>query len=62
LEELERSLRIAFWCVQVNEDKRPPMEEVVRVLDGTLNVDPPPAPFHLPFDPQENGSETESVV
>lgn len=62
LEELERSLRIAFWCIQVNEHRRPPMEEVVRVLDGTLNVDPPPPPFHLPFDPQENGSETESVV
>ncbi|XP_058738282.1 G-type lectin S-receptor-like serine/threonine-protein kinase SD3-1 [Vicia villosa] len=64
LEELERALRIAFWCVQVDERKRPSMEEVVRVLDGTLNVDPPPPPFDLAFDPQENCSESEieSVV
>jgi serine/threonine protein kinase len=63
-EELERALRIAFWCIQMDEHKRPSMEEVVRVLDGTLNVDPPPSPFHLPCIPQENGSESEleSVV
>ncbi|PNX94208.1 G-type lectin S-receptor-like serine/threonine-protein kinase [Trifolium pratense] len=63
-EELERALRIAFWCVQMDEHKRPPMEEVARVLDGTLNVDPPPSPFQLPCNPQENGSESEleSVV
>ncbi|CAK8543268.1 unnamed protein product [Lathyrus sativus] len=60
-DELERALRIAFWCVQLDEHKRPSMEEVVRVLDGTLNVDPPPPPFHLAFDPQENGSESEIV-
>ncbi|KAK7285574.1 hypothetical protein RJT34_20350 [Clitoria ternatea] len=61
-EELERSLRIAFWCLQVDERRRPSMDEVVRVLDGTLNVDPPPPPFVLQKpsqddDPQENGSE-----
>ncbi|KAH1194711.1 G-type lectin S-receptor-like serine/threonine-protein kinase SD3-1 [Glycine max] len=44
-EELERALRISFWwCLQMDERRRPSMEEVVRVLDGTLNVDPPPPP------------------
>ncbi|KAG4396232.1 hypothetical protein GLYMA_19G141367v4 [Glycine max] len=44
-EELERALRISFWwCLQMDERRRPSMEEVVRVLDGTLNVDPPPQP------------------
>ncbi|TKY62602.1 G-type lectin S-receptor serine/threonine-protein kinase SD3-1 [Spatholobus suberectus] len=62
-EELERALRISFWCLQMDERTRPSMEEVVRVLDGTLNVDPPPPPFvlHRPLqeddDPQGNGSE-----
>ena len=61
-EELERALRISFWCLQMDERRRPSMEEVVRVLDGTLNVDPPPPPFvlHRPLqedDPQENGSD-----
>ncbi|KAK9291073.1 hypothetical protein L1049_009260 [Liquidambar formosana] len=45
LEELERALRIAFWCLQVDERMRPQMGEVVKVLEGTLTVDPPPPPF-----------------
>nr|XP_029147312.1 G-type lectin S-receptor-like serine/threonine-protein kinase SD3-1 isoform X1 [Arachis hypogaea]XP_029147314.1 G-type lectin S-receptor-like serine/threonine-protein kinase SD3-1 isoform X1 [Arachis hypogaea] len=43
--ELERVLRIAFWCLQSNEHQRPSMEDVVAVLDGTLSIDPPPPPF-----------------
>ncbi|XP_052171810.1 G-type lectin S-receptor-like serine/threonine-protein kinase SD3-1 isoform X2 [Diospyros lotus] len=43
-EELERALRIAFWCLQVDEQMRPSMGEVVKVLEG-LAVDPPPPPF-----------------
>lgn len=45
LQELERALRIAFWCLQSNERMRPSMGEVVKVLEGTLTVDPPPPPF-----------------
>ncbi|KAF5750205.1 curculin-like lectin family protein [Tripterygium wilfordii] len=45
LEELERALRIAFWCVQADERMRPSMGEVVMVLEGTMTVDPPPPPF-----------------
>ncbi|KAK7278900.1 hypothetical protein RJT34_23939 [Clitoria ternatea] len=63
-EELERALRIAFWCLQMDERRRPSMGEVVRVLDGTLSVDPPPPPFafQIPLqvhDSEENGSELE---
>ncbi|KAL1312398.1 hypothetical protein HN51_039013 [Arachis hypogaea] len=49
--ELERVLRIAFWCLQSDERQRPSMLEVVRVLDGTLSVDPAPPPFsgHRPL-------------
>lgn len=42
---LERALRIAFWCLQSDERLRPSMGEVVKVLEGTLSVDPPPPPF-----------------
>ncbi|KAJ4904070.1 G-type lectin S-receptor-like serine/threonine-protein kinase SD3-1 [Raphanus sativus] len=45
VEEVERVLRICFWCVQVDERLRPSMGEVVKVLEGTLSVDPPPPPF-----------------
>ncbi|XP_028774443.1 G-type lectin S-receptor-like serine/threonine-protein kinase SD3-1 [Neltuma alba] len=44
-EELERALRIIFWCLQMDERRRPSMGEVARVLDGILNVDLPPPPF-----------------
>lgn len=63
-QELERALRIAFWCLQRDERRRPSMGEVVRVLDGTLNVDPPPPPFGFQRiddseDEEENVSESE---
>ncbi|KAH7855274.1 hypothetical protein Vadar_023123 [Vaccinium darrowii] len=44
-EQLERALRIAFWCLQFDEEMRPSMGEVLKVLEGTLTVDPPPPPF-----------------
>ena len=45
-EELERALRIIFWCLQMDERRRPSMGEVARVLDGGIpNVDLPPPPF-----------------
>ncbi|XP_030520482.1 G-type lectin S-receptor-like serine/threonine-protein kinase SD3-1 [Rhodamnia argentea] len=45
LEELNRVMRIAFWCLQGDERLRPSMGEVVKVLEGSLTVDPPPPPF-----------------
>ncbi|XP_054800380.1 G-type lectin S-receptor-like serine/threonine-protein kinase SD3-1 isoform X2 [Prosopis cineraria] len=45
IEELERALRIAFWCVQMDDRMRPSMGEVARVLDGNLSVEAPPHPF-----------------
>ncbi|XP_050228903.1 G-type lectin S-receptor-like serine/threonine-protein kinase SD3-1 [Mercurialis annua] len=63
MDELERTLRIAFWCLQTDERMRPSMSEVVKVLEGTLTVDPPPPPFDsrkLPTEeesPLESGSE-----
>ncbi|KAE8680583.1 MATE efflux family protein 1 [Hibiscus syriacus] len=44
-DELERVLRISFWCLQVDERLKPSMGEVVKVLEGSLPVDPPPPPF-----------------
>ncbi|KAJ7972232.1 Protein kinase [Quillaja saponaria] len=54
LEELKRTLRIAFWCLQSDERRRPSMGEVVKVLEGTLNVDPPPPPFACHRSPEED--------
>lgn len=60
-EELERALRIAFWCLQDDERMRPPMGEVIKVLEGTLTVDPPPPPFaHNQQWPPDDESPSES--
>ncbi|MQM03911.1 hypothetical protein Taro_036697 [Colocasia esculenta] len=43
-EEVERAIRVAFWCIQEDERLRPSMGEVAKVLEGTLPVDLPPPP------------------
>ncbi|PON49255.1 S-receptor-like serine/threonine-protein kinase [Parasponia andersonii] len=50
---LDCVLRIAFWCLQMDERMRPSMREVVKVLEGTLSVDPPPLPFTSQRLPEE---------
>ncbi|XWS59155.1 hypothetical protein CRYUN_Cryun08bG0097600 [Craigia yunnanensis] len=58
-EELERALRIAFWCLQTDERVKPSMGEVVKVLEGTLPVDPPPPPFSCWRSPREEEESSE---
>ncbi|OMO71549.1 S-locus glycoprotein [Corchorus olitorius] len=58
-EELERALRIAFWCLQIDERVKPSMGEVVKVLEGTLPVDPPPPPFTCWRSPREEDESSE---
>ncbi|CAN6237295.1 unnamed protein product [Urochloa humidicola] len=45
--ELERVCRVACWCVQDDEARRPTMEQVVRALEGVVAVDVPPVPRSL---------------
>ena len=59
VEELERALRIAFWCIQMDDRMRPSMGEVVRVLDGNSSVEAPPHPFafQTPLREDDEGRE-----
>ncbi|KAL2480609.1 G-type lectin S-receptor-like serine/threonine-protein kinase SD3-1 [Abeliophyllum distichum] len=59
--ELENALRIAFWCLHVDERMRPSMGEVMQVLEGTLPVDPPPNPFTLLRPPKESWESDEAT-
>ncbi|XVF75819.1 hypothetical protein PTKIN_Ptkin13bG0217300 [Pterospermum kingtungense] len=61
VDELERALRIAFWCLQADERVKPSMGEVVKVLEGTLPVDPPPPPFSCWIAPKEEEDSSELV-
>ncbi|XBI39734.1 hypothetical protein VPH35_124439 [Triticum aestivum] len=44
LDEVERVCNVACWCIQDNELERPTMGEVVRVLEGLMELDIPPMP------------------
>jgi hypothetical protein len=45
--ELERACKVACWCVQDSESSRPTMGEVVKILEGLLDVEMPPVPRYL---------------
>ncbi|XP_030449173.1 G-type lectin S-receptor-like serine/threonine-protein kinase At5g24080 [Syzygium oleosum] len=43
-DELIRALRVAFWCIQDEVFMRPTMGEVVRMLEGSMEINSPPMP------------------
>ncbi|KAE8736416.1 G-type lectin S-receptor-like serine/threonine-protein kinase [Hibiscus syriacus] len=43
-EELTRALKVAFWCIQDEVVVRPSMGEVVKMLEGSMDIDAPPMP------------------
>uniref|UniRef100_A0ACD5VK78 Uncharacterized protein n=1 Tax=Avena sativa TaxID=4498 RepID=A0ACD5VK78_AVESA len=43
-EQLNKACRIACWCIQDAEDHRPMMGQVVRMLEGVMEVETPPIP------------------
>jgi hypothetical protein len=59
LEEAERVCKVACWCIQDNELHRPTMGEVVRVLEGSQEIDMPPVPRLLAAITQGPGAITE---
>ncbi|KAH9787794.1 G-type lectin S-receptor-like serine/threonine-protein kinase SD2-2 [Citrus sinensis] len=44
VEEAERVALVAIWCIQDNEEMRPTMGTVVKMLEGVLEVTAPPPP------------------
>ncbi|KAM7257942.1 hypothetical protein ACFE04_013683 [Oxalis oulophora] len=46
-EGVERVVRIALWCMQKKPFLRPSIDEVVKVIEGTISVDRPPSAFPL---------------
>ncbi|KAK9156031.1 hypothetical protein Sjap_003511 [Stephania japonica] len=47
IEELSKAFRVACWCVQEDETLRPSMCQVVQILEGLLEVNPPPILSYL---------------
>lgn len=48
-EKAERMSKVALWCVQDSPPARPPMSAVVKMLEGEVEVVPPPKPFQYLF-------------
>ncbi|KAJ4728249.1 receptor-like protein kinase 4 [Melia azedarach] len=44
VEEAERVALVAIWCIQDNEEMRPTMGMVVKMLEGVVEVTTPPPP------------------
>ncbi|KAJ8627609.1 hypothetical protein MRB53_020916 [Persea americana] len=44
MEELTRASRVAYWCIQDDENDRPSMGNVVQILEGLIDVNMPPIP------------------
>ncbi|XP_074284650.1 rust resistance kinase Lr10-like [Silene latifolia] len=58
-EKAERMVKVALWCVQYLPNSRPMMSSVVKMLEGGVEVDPPPNPFaHLQDDLNINGRDS----
>ncbi|XAR52268.1 Non-specific serine/threonine protein kinase, partial [Bertholletia excelsa] len=43
-EEIMRALKVAFWCIQDEVSMRPSMGEVVKMLEGSGDINVPPIP------------------
>ncbi|KAJ0089747.1 hypothetical protein Patl1_12699 [Pistacia atlantica] len=48
-EKAERMSKVALWCVQDSPEGRPPMSAVVKMLEGGVEIVPPPKPFQYLF-------------
>ncbi|KAL7611380.1 G-type lectin S-receptor-like serine/threonine-protein kinase At2g19130 [Lactuca sativa] len=44
VEEVTKVCKVACWCIQDEEERRPAMSMVERILEGVLDVDMPPIP------------------
>ncbi|CAA3002907.1 rust resistance kinase Lr10-like isoform X2 [Olea europaea subsp. europaea] len=60
----EKMSMVALWCVQDSPEDRPPMSAVVKMLEGGVEIMPPPKPFHYLFSvgvhvlPNNSGSDS----
>ncbi|KAM7513412.1 hypothetical protein LguiB_012287 [Lonicera macranthoides] len=49
MEKAERVAMVALWCAQDSPDDRPPMSDVVKMLEAEVEIMPPPKPFDYLF-------------
>ncbi|KAK9099834.1 hypothetical protein Scep_023264 [Stephania cephalantha] len=50
-EKAERMLMVALWCAQDSPEDRPSMNNVVKMLEGGVQIPPPPKTFQYLYSP-----------
>ncbi|GLT71169.1 hypothetical protein SLA2020_432060 [Shorea laevis] len=65
-EKAERMAMVALWCVQYSSDDRPLMSTVVKMLERSMEITPPPFPFKQSVPPTptlnlDNGTHEDST-
>ncbi|KAI7988133.1 putative LRR receptor-like serine/threonine-protein kinase [Camellia lanceoleosa] len=56
-EKAERMAMVALWCVQDSPHARPLMSVVVKMLEGEVEVKPPPKPFRYLYPDNTSSSD-----
>ncbi|KAI7744509.1 hypothetical protein M8C21_006202, partial [Ambrosia artemisiifolia] len=49
VEEVTQIYKVAYWCIQDEEDNRPSMSQVEHILEGVVDVSMPPIPQSVTF-------------
>ncbi|GJY59626.1 G-type lectin S-receptor-like serine/threonine-protein kinase [Tanacetum coccineum] len=49
VDEVMKILKVAYWCIQDEEDNRPSMSLVEHILEGVSDVNMPPIPKYVNF-------------
>ncbi|XP_065616341.1 G-type lectin S-receptor-like serine/threonine-protein kinase LECRK1 [Quercus suber] len=44
MKTLERMVKVGLWCVQEDRALRPPMKDLILMLEGTMDIEVPPSP------------------
>ncbi|KAF7126693.1 hypothetical protein RHSIM_Rhsim11G0031500 [Rhododendron simsii] len=53
-ERAQKMAMVALWCVQDSPEARPPMSDVIKMLEGRVEIMPPPKPFTYMFPVEVN--------
>ncbi|KAI8530629.1 hypothetical protein RHMOL_Rhmol11G0074200 [Rhododendron molle] len=53
-ENAQKMVMVALWCVQDSPEARPPMSDVIKMLEGRGEIMPPPKPFTYMFPVEVN--------
>lgn len=62
VEDVQRVVRLALWCMQDKPNIRPSIGEVVMVLEGALSLDMPPIPEAYEMVANQSGDQELDIV